>query len=161
MIFRVEYQVLGTGIFSTAPFPRPTITKLLFFAEIAIESSNALEHELSRRCRASDRNHYPQPVPALVSLQHSLLWRRFEVRPLRLKLCWRYRIPRPNFIVTSSEVFWMFFLPKVYFMYFWKFDVSIEDYDVCPFLFHFYLTAASMQCLQFLELILRPASVPF
>ena len=72
MIFKVEYQVLGAGSFSTAPFPRPTITKLFFFAEIAIESSNALEHELSRRCRASDRNHYPQPVPALVSLQHSL-----------------------------------------------------------------------------------------
>ena len=32
----------------------------------------------------------------------SLLCGRFEVRPLRLKLCWRFQIPRPNFIVTSS-----------------------------------------------------------
>ncbi len=31
-----------------------------------------------------------------------ILCGRFEVRPLRLKLCWRFQIPRPNFIATSS-----------------------------------------------------------
>ena len=35
-------------------------------------------------------------------LQRGILCGRFEVRPLRLKLCWRFQIPRPNFIVTSS-----------------------------------------------------------
>ena len=40
-------------------------------------------------------------LPDLQDL-YEQLWRRFEVRPLRLKLCWRFQIPHPNFIVTSS-----------------------------------------------------------